>query len=65
MDYPLLSVDIERLLKTERARRRFVGVCSYDSLPHLHNGQFCISNTDNIDPLHDTDEGGHHWLTVC
>ena len=65
MDYPLSSVDIERLRKAERARGRFVGVCSYDSLPYLHNGQFCISNTDNIYPLRDPAEGGHHWLTVC
>ena len=58
MDYPLLSVDIERLLNDERDRGRFVGVCSYDSLPHLYDGQFCISNTDNMYPLHDPVEGG-------
>ncbi len=63
MDYPLYNVDIEHLLQSERARGFFVAVCSYDSLPALKNGQFCIANTDNIYPLHDPVEGGHH--SVC
>ena len=45
--------------------RGFVGVYSYDLLPRLGDGYFCIVNTDNVMPLYDPPEGGHHWLTVC
>ena len=38
---------------------------SYDLLPNLKQGQFCVVNTDNILPVWDRPEGGHHWLTVC
>lgn len=62
MNYPLSTVDIESLLRNESS---FVGVCSYDSLPSLKDGHFCIANTDNIYPYYDMVEGGHHWVTVC
>ena len=62
MDLPLSDVDIRSHLKDVPG---FVGVYSYDCLPGLENGEFCVVNTDNIIPLFDDVEGGHHWLTVC
>ena len=41
------------------------GVYSYDLLPSLRRGQFCVVITDNVLPLWDAVEDGHHWLTVC
>ena len=38
---------------------------SYDLLPNLKHGQFCVVNTDNILPVWDRPERGHHWLSVC
>ena len=31
----------------------------------MRRGQFCVVNTDNVLPVWDSVEGGHHWLTVC
>ena len=55
-------MDIESALKHIRG---FRGVTSYDLLPTLNHGEFCVCNTDNILPILDKPEGGHHWLTVC
>ena len=62
MDVPLSNLDIERALKTTNGYR---GVFSYDLLPKIHHGEFAIVNTDNVLPLFDEPESGHHWLTVC
>ena len=62
MDYPLSNLDLQQLLEDEGL---FEGVFSYDTLPELWDGQFCIANTDNICPGLDPVEGGHHWVTVC
>ena len=62
MDVPLSNKDIHQALKSENG---FRGVYSYDLLPNLRRGQFCVVNTDNILPVWDRAEGGHHWLTVC
>ena len=62
MDVPLSNEDIHQALKSENG---FRGVYSYDLLPSLRRGQFCVVNTDNILPAWDRAEGGHHWLTVC
>ena len=62
MDYPLSSADIKGRLNGVGG---FVGCTSYDLLPPLNNGDFCIVNTDNVLPVYDATEGGHHWLTVC
>ena len=62
MDVPLSNEDIHQALKSENG---FQGVYSYDRLPNLKQGQFCVVNTDNILPVWDRAEGGHHWLTVC
>ena len=62
MDYPLSSADIKGRLNGVGG---FVGCTSYDLLPPLNNGDFCIVNTDNVLPVYDAPEGGHHWLTVC
>ena len=62
MDVPLSNEDIHQALKSENG---FRGVYSYDLLPNLRRGQFCVVNTDNILPVWDRAEGGHHWLTVC
>ena len=62
MDMPLSNLDIEREL---RGVEGFRGVFSYDSLRSLGHGEFCVVNTDNISPIYDIVEGGHHWLTVC
>ena len=62
MDVPLSNEDIHQALKSENG---FRGVYSYDLLPNLRRGQFCMVNTDNILPVWDRAEGGHHWLAVC
>ena len=62
MDVPLSNLDIERALEGVRG---FKGVSSYDLLPRLAHDEFCVVNTDNVVPLYDQVEGGHHWLTVC
>ena len=62
MDVPLSNKDIHHALRSENGFRR---VFSYDLLPSLKHGQFCVVNTDNILPVWDTAEGGHHWLTDC
>ena len=62
MDYPLSNLDLQRLLEDEVL---FEGVFSYDTLPELRDGRFCIANTDNIYPGLDPVECGHHWVTVC
>ena len=62
MNVPLSNEDIERALRGENG---FRGVYSYDLLPNLKQGQFCVVNTDNVLPVWDSVEGGHHWLTVC
>ena len=62
MDVPLSNTDIERALEGVEG---FRGVFSYDQLPSLYYGEFCIINTDNVLPLWDQPEGRHHWLTVC
>ena len=62
MDVPLSNTDIGRALEGVEG---FRGVFSYDLLPSLDHGEFCIVNTDNVLPLWDQQEGGHHWLTVC
>ena len=62
MDVPLSNRDIECALKDVHG---FKGVTSYDQLPRLAQEEFCIVNTDNVVPLYDQVEGGHHWLTVC
>ena len=62
MDVPLSNMDIQRALEGVEG---FRGVFSYDLLPSLDHGEFCIVNTDNVLPLWDQPEGGHHWLTVC
>ena len=62
MNVPLSNEDIERALRGENG---FRGVYSYDLLPSLRRGQFCVVNTDNVLPVWDSVEGGHHWLTVC
>ena len=61
MDYPLSNLDLQRLLEDEGI---FRGVFSYNTLPELQDGQFCIANTD-IYPGLDPVEGRHHWVTVC
>ena len=48
MDYSLYNLDLQQLLKDELAEGIFVGVFSYDTFPKLGDGQFCISNTNNI-----------------
>ena len=55
MDYPLSSLDLQQHLEDEEL---FEGVFSYDALPELRDGQFCIANTDNIYPGLDPVEGG-------
>ena len=62
MDVPLSNEDIHHALRSENGVR---GVHSYDLLPSFMHGQFCGVNTDNILPVWETAEGGHHWLTVC
>ena len=62
MDYPLSNIDLQWLLEDDGL---FGGVFSYNTLPELRDGQFCIANTDNIYPGLDPVEGGHHWVTVC
>ena len=62
MDVPLSNEDIQRELEEVEG---FRGVVSYDLLPRLGDGEFCVVNTDNVVPIHDYPEGGHHWLTVC
>ena len=62
MNVPLSNQDIERALRGENG---FRGVYSYDLLPSLKHGQFCVVNTDNILPVWDPAQGGHHWLSVC
>ena len=62
MDVPLSNEDIERALRGENW---FRGVYSYDLLPSLRSGQFCVVNTDNVLPVCDAVEGGHHWLPFC
>lgn len=62
MDVPLSNIDIERILKDVHG---FRGVFSYDLLPTLNHREFYIVNTDNVIPIYDQPEGGHHWLTVC
>ena len=62
MDTPLSNADLTAHLKGVRG---FVGVYSYDLLPRLEDEEFCVINTDNVMPLYDPPEGGHHWLTVC
>ena len=62
MNVPLSNEDIERALRGENG---FRGLYSYDLLPNLKQGQFCVVNTDNVLPVWDSVEGGHHWLTVC
>ena len=63
MDVPLSNTDVAHHLHDVDG---FVGVTSYDLLPSLRDGDFCVVNTDNS-TLHayDPPEGGHHWLTVC
>ena len=48
MDVPLSNKDIERALRGENG---FRGVYSYDLLPSLRRGQFCVVKTDNVLPL--------------
>ena len=62
MDEPLSNEDVEDRLRHVNG---FVGVCSYDLLADLRDGEFCVANTDNVLPLYDPPQGGHHWLTVC
>ena len=62
MDVPLSNADLSKRLEHVTG---FVGVYSYDLLPVLQDGDFCVVNTDNVIPLYDAPEGGHHWLTVC
>ena len=63
MNVPLSNQDIERALRGENG---FRGVYSYDLLPSLKHGQFCVVNTDNIFYQYgDPAQGGHHWLSVC
>ena len=62
MDTPLSNEDIEQALGGVDG---FRGVSSYDLLPNLGHGQFIIINTDNVLPIYDRVEGGHHWLSVC
>ena len=62
MDVPLSNEDVFTQLKDVQG---FVGVYSYDLLPSLTHGEFCVVNTDNVVPTYDPPEGGHHWLTVC
>ena len=46
MDVPLSNEDIHQALKSENG---FRGVYSYDLLPNLRRGQFCVVNTvDNF-----------------
>ena len=60
MNVPLSNEDIERALRGENG---FRGVYSYDLLPNLKQGQFCVVNTRFASM--GSVEGGHHWLTVC
>lgn len=62
MEVPLSNEDIQRVLVDVEG---FRGVFSYDLLPRLNHGDFCVVNTDNVMPVYDRPEGGHHWLTVC
>ena len=62
MDVPLSNMD---LLSQLNSVNGFKGVFSYDLLPNLKDGNFCVVNTDNVIPNYDPPEGGHHWLTVC
>ena len=62
MDAPLSNVDIAHDLRNIPG---FSGVYSYDLLPSLRDRDFCVVNTDNVKPIFDQPEGGHHWLTVC
>ena len=48
MDVPLSNEDIHQALKSENG---FRGVYSYDLLPNLKQGQFCVVNIDNILPV--------------
>ena len=45
MDAPLSNDDIHFVMKSENG---FRGVCSYDLLPSLKHGQFCVVNRDYI-----------------
>ena len=62
MDVPLSNTDIEGALEGVEG---FRGVFSYNLLLSVDHGEFCIVNTDNVLPLLDQPEGGHHWLTLC
>ena len=62
MDVPLSNEGIHHAL---RSTNGFRGVYSYDLLPSLKHSQFCVVNRDNILPVWDPAQGGHHWLTVC
>ena len=66
MDVPLSNEDIKRALRGENGFRGGGGwgVYSYDLLPSLRRGQFCVVNTD-VFPVWEAVEGGHHWLTIC
>ena len=44
MDEPLSNEDVEDRLRHVNG---FVGVCSYDLLADLRDGEFCVANTDN------------------
>ena len=46
MDVPLSNEDIKRALRGENGFRGGGGVYSYDLLPSLRRGQFCVVNTD-------------------
>ena len=61
MDTPLSNVDIDRALRGTSGYR---GCYSYDLLPTLKNGEFCVANTDNVIPRFDQPEAGHHWITL-
>ena len=62
MDVPLSNTDLISQLNSVNG---FKGVFSYDLLPSLKDGNFCVVNTDNVIPNYDPPEGGHHWLAVC
>ena len=63
MDVPLSNDDVAAHLQDVDG---FMGVYSYDLLPPLRDGEFCVVNTDNATmAAYDPPEGGHHWVTVC
>ena len=49
--------DLEKL--GHKMITNFIGVCSSDEMPYIHNDEFCfISNLDN------SHQSGSHWVSI-